>query len=737
MTALRRTAAAVLLAAVILASGAAPAAAQSDDGPSWPAEQAQTELEAEIAACEALAESPAPANRADKDTLEQWSACAELENDSSPAMLDRDHVLFGSSAVTTEGFPLGSYKMHYESGGFFSVGSKVMGRWMEVNWLIGVSALRMAVWAFDWVVNGRVTDLLTGIPEGIQEALIGSGLLGGLLGPLALLTSSTAGVFLILRRRTAQGVSHLTWMLLMVGIGTVLVANADVYYEGVRDARSELSDAVVDTSGFETDTNGKIDAGKLMAPLLSAVVHDPWELLNWGLRLESQDCIDSASAVLARGSSSGSDWARRRMRGCPDNSHSATKHAHNPTPTRVIGTAIAAGTQLMIALLILSLALMALGSEVLLAAAFAVLPAAVVLAAFPGGRRIAAGWLSMLIQGIIGLAFGIVALRILEIVLVGIANSPAAQTMPLMSVLGILGVVAFFGFRYRRRLPEAGRALSQSLGGKAASVGSGGGGGAALAGAAGAAGGLLGGLALAHSAGPPGGAAALAAGARVARQATQAGVAKSAAITQAAAPNSKLAGALGSTKAAGGAGVGMAASLAAAQRLQSRGAVGRVAQEHGGVSADRSSELIDSRRKKKQLAAVTSRDATPETLAQGAVSRKRAVREAVAAHSNTPQAVRSDMAEKTRLGTMRRRFEAGAYAPPIDAELAGGGPSDVSAASQPASPSSPWDPPGGDQPAASNGGTGSEGSQQRKTAPVPEMPDPEPVPPPSPPRDHG
>ena len=661
-----------MIAVGLVALTASPAAAQR--GPAYLVEESQQELQAQIDECEQLAANPAPTNRADKDTLEKWAACAELRGDAIPSALDRDGQWFGSSAYTEEGFALSAYTLYFDQGAWDQWGRKTMGGIMVVAWTVGVWALRAAAWAFDWVVNGRVTDILIGIPEAIRDEIIATEVLGGMLGPLAILAASAAAAFAIVRRRTAEGVSHLAWLILVIGIGTLVMSDVDRYFDGVRVIRNELGESIIDTTGIQRDANGNVDSGALLAPLMSPLVHDPWEQLNWGQRLSDQDCIEKASRVLTRRGSAVSDWARDEMRGCPSGTNAASDHAHNPSATRTFAAALIGLTQLFIALLVMSVALIALGSELMLAAAFAMLPVAIVLAAFPGGRSIAAGWLSMVIQGTIGLAFGILMLRIVEIVFVALANSPAGQALPMLGLFLVLALAALLGLRYRRRLPEAGRALSKRLGSRAASIGSGGGGGggAVAAGAAGAAGGLLGGLALARSAGPPGGSAALAAGARAARRAGQGTLSGSAQLAAARNPEGKLARTLGSTKAAGGAGIAMGTALAGAQAFGSRRATGRAARDAGGVSRDRASELIDSRRRKKQLLAAKSTSASADTLAKAAVSRHGAVRAAAAAHPNTSERVRSDLAESKRPGTMRRRHNAGQYEPPSDTVPLGG-----------------------------------------------------------------
>ena len=637
-----RWAAVALLAAALVATLSSPVAAQSS--PEYRVEEAQQLLEDEITECETLAANPAPTNRADKDTLEKWAACARLLEDTNPADLDRDSLWFGSAAYTSEGFSLNAYVLYFDAGEWDRWGRKFMGGTMVLSWTVGVWSLRAASWAFDWVLNGRLTDILIGIPDEIRDQIVAAGVLGGMLGPLAILATSAVAVFAVFRQRTAEGVSHLVWLILVVGVGAVVLSDVDRYYDSVRSMRDDLGGALIDASGLPHDANGYVDAGERLAPLMSALVHDPWSQLNWGQLLTDQDCVDKASNVLARRGGATSVAARDAMKGCPGATNTAANHAYNPTATRTLGAMLIGAAQLCIAMLIVGVALVALGSEILLAAAFAALPAVIVLAAFPGGRRIAAGWLSLVVQGTVGLTFGILLLRLVETVFVALATSSVARAMPMLSLFVVLLVTAVMGMRYGKRLPEAARAFSRRFGSRPT---------AAAATAANAGRGVRGGSAFAQTAGPARGSEALAAEARAARRVERTALARGPKTETLTNREGRTKKPLGRAKGREGANLAMGTALANAQTLGTRRSVGNGS---GSVeSAGRAVQHVESRREPEQAVVADSADASLQTLAKTAVSKHNAVRAAVAAHHNTAAAVRSELGDGGMARRLRRR----------------------------------------------------------------------------------
>ena len=523
-------------------------------------------LQEDIEDCDTLASRPPGSSRADPGAIEKWSRCLELLEGSNWSDGSLETEWYGVVA-RTEHAAVSSYRVHYDAGAWDHWSRKVQGWQMETAWGIGTWLLSLAVWAFDWVVNSRMTDLITGIADELRTMLMDSGLLGGLFGPIAILASCTAAAISVIRKRTSEGIGHLVWLAAVIAVGVMLVAESDTLYGEARKFRTDLSEIATDPAQRQAAQapNGDIDAGLIAQPLLTAIVHEPWQQLNWGGAVpDTPECRGRMVEVLARRPSATDDWPREHMEGCPAG---AKTNSHNPSWVRVNATLLISGAMLFMALVLGGLALMALGAEIALAAAFAFLPAAVVFSAFPSsGRQVASSWLTMLIKGLLGIVIGLFGLRVVLVIYTAVAEHLTAEQVPLLARFAIFLVLSFCIWRYRKKIPALTRTIAGKFGGKLVGSGGGGGGGAAGGAVAGAIGGF--GLAAAASSGA-GQATGLLNTARAARgtlqKVTQPVARAGAGLAQAYAPGSKTATTLGGTKAAGGTGLAMSTALAGAQ----------------------------------------------------------------------------------------------------------------------------------------------------------------------------
>ena len=724
---LRFAAAALVIAAVAL-MGAAPAGAQRSPGSlagsgassasTDPADRkildraaALATLQTDLDRCEQLlAAQPPNANRADVGSLEEWARCSDMFDDFGFASRSIEQNWFGGSAHTEEGFDLTAYQLHYDQGGALDAGRKMQGAFMSFTWMLGVTVLRVAVWAFDWAANSRITDIVTTIPQQIRAEIAGTELVERLIRPVAVLVVVTAAGWAFLRRRIAQATSHLAWFMGVLLVGTMLLANPDGYYRFVLEFRQALG-TVADVDGSGSVASGRdptddIDGGAAVAPLMSAIVHSPWEQLNWGGPPPTPDCEQRAADVLARRPSPVADWPREHMADCPAE---ADRHSHNPTVTRILATVIVGLAQVFMGLLVLSVALIALGTEVGLAVAFAVLPAVVALALFPGGRAIVAWWAATVAYGCVGLVISLLALQLLRIVLTAVMTAMSAAGVPMLARFLVFFVLALWLFLKRKAIPALGKKLSATLGGKVAS-GGGGGGGAGTAVAAGAIGALGGAAAMAGLANPAGAArgAALATGAaRAARGAGRAGLSGAAQLTAARNPGGLAAQTLGATKAAGGTGLALGSALATAQMLGGNRNTATAAARQAGVSAQVASEF-STQTTAKQLVAARSRHTEPGTFALLAAHGGPRVLSAIAQNDsfNVPPELRDDIARGAKPAAIAERARSGAYGeytPPAAVPVQGRAPGPAaasrdSAASAPAADAAPSDPAAAQQP---------------------------------------
>ncbi|MYJ14215.1 MAG: hypothetical protein F4078_07955, partial [Acidimicrobiia bacterium] len=485
MRALRRSwrlllaaAAAAVVAAAVLVMAASPAAADLQD---WADERTARagDLAAELARCDAWG---------DAQDWQQWfdNACEETlgaavrNSGATDAWLPE-----GGGARTTPGWSISRYSIYYDGGGYTAWHRKMTGAATSWIWTAAIYGLRMAVWAMDWVAAGRITDVIGVIPIEVGDFLHREIVVGLQLRHLALTVMGVVSAWAIMRRRIAEAVGNMAFAVVALALGAFVLANLAGYYDGARATKALLVEAVLG----EDDTGGELDAAAMTAPLLDGVVHTPWENLNFGRGLTGDCEIAAGVDILERAPSPDDHYPRHRIKDCPDGRALDTFNRY-PTASRLFGALIVAFGQMAVAGLILATALIGLTAELLLAAAFASLPVVAVVVAFPGGRSVAASWLSMLLRGIVGLAAGVLGLRLVVVVMTAVATN--SEDLAFFERFAVFSLVAFAGWRMRKLVPQAAAKISATLGGKAAAAGSGrSGAGAALA--AGAAGGALGG----------------------------------------------------------------------------------------------------------------------------------------------------------------------------------------------------------------------------------------------------
>ncbi|MCY3642165.1 MAG: hypothetical protein OXG41_01180 [Acidimicrobiaceae bacterium] len=476
---LARATAAAAVAAAVLVIAASPAAA---DLAGWADERTARagDLADELARCDAWIDAQDWQQWFD-NTCEETLGAAVRNSGATDAWLPE-----GGGARTTPGWSISRYSIYYDGGGYTAWHRKMTGAATSWIWTAATYALRMAVWAMDWVAAGRITDVIGVIPIEVGDFLHREIVVGLQLRHLALTVMGVVSAWAIMRRRIAEAVGNMAFAVAALALGAFVLANLAGYYDGARATKALLVEAVLGD-----DTGGELDAAAMTAPLLDGVVHTPWENLNFGRGLAGDCEIAAGVDILERAPSPDDHYPRHRIKDCPDGRALDTFNRY-PTASRLFGALIVAFGQMAVAGLILATALIGLTSELLLAAAFASLPVVAVVVAFPGGRSVAASWLSMLLRGIVGLAAGVLGLRLVVVVMTAVATN--SEDLAFFERFAVFSLVAFAGWRMRKLIPQAAAKISATLGGKAAAAGSGrSGAGAALA--AGAAGGAVGGLA--------------------------------------------------------------------------------------------------------------------------------------------------------------------------------------------------------------------------------------------------
>ena len=476
---LLRLAAASATALAALALWASPAAAELEE---WAdkREGAEQDLSQDAAQCAAWLQSQHWDAWIDNG-CEEITASHAATNGATDAWLSA-----GGGARTTPGWSISRYALYYDGGGWKDFWRKQLGAATAGVWMAAIIGLRMAVWAMDWVAAGRITEIIGAIPIEVGELLHKEIVVGLQLRHLALTVMGVVSAWAIMRQRIAEAVGNMAFAVVALALGAFMLANLVGYYDGTRATKALLVAAVL---GTDSDT---IDAAEMTAPLMDSIVHNSWENLNFGRPLRGDCEINAGVDILERAPSAGDHYPRLRIKDCPDG---ASLDAFNryPTPERFFGTLVVAVGQAAVALMILSTALIGLTAELLLAAAFASFPVVAVIVAFPGGRSVAASWVSMLLRGIVGLAAGVFGLRLAVLVMSAVAANSTA--LALFERFVVFSLVAIAAFKMRKLVPQAAAKISATLGGKAAAAGTSSRSAAGASVAAGLAGGIAGGAA--------------------------------------------------------------------------------------------------------------------------------------------------------------------------------------------------------------------------------------------------
>ena len=430
------------------------------------------------------------------------------------ATLQSPQGWFNSETVprTSAGFPLSVYHMYSQAGGLTELHRPFVGMVLSLVWQAGQVALKVSMWAFDWAVSGNVTEILTGIPAELAALLQDRVVHGLRLYEMGLTLLAAVVAWKIVRSRLADAAGTLVFALLAFSLGWFLLTTTafEGYYKGAQETRELLAEGLT-LGAIEEAGPGGLDAAAAMTVVLDSTVHTPWEHLNFGQELNNSCAVEAAQAILVDGIRSQSAADLDLLRACPASTDpeyagppgsvfaggdAVADFAANPSGERLFGTFIVVAGQMAVAVLVMAAAMLALLSEVLLAAAFASLPLAVAGVLWPGGRRVAGAWCSLLLRGLVGFGVGMLFLSLVMTVLAAVVGR--TQGLALLERSLAFFLVAYGGVKLRKVFPKAAAQFSATLGGKVSAAFSQQGSrglGPALGGAAG---GLAGGLAASY-----------------------------------------------------------------------------------------------------------------------------------------------------------------------------------------------------------------------------------------------
>ncbi|HLI56076.1 MAG TPA: hypothetical protein VKY26_03480, partial [Actinomycetota bacterium] len=386
------------LAVVILAAGAAlalasPARAQTAPAPAPPPAPAQATPAPPAPAPAPLSQTPAPLMQ----TVIPQSPCPAA---SSPATPSTDLA----------SYPIGSYTIDYDEGGFTAISRKAVGSLTEmtfatVRWVVGVGVWLVG-WAFSFGFANRLAGPMAAVAGRYQQAFFVP-----LLG-FALLLSAAYGGVQIFRGRIGRGVAEFALSLLLVtAFATWLLANPQGFLNGSFSFTAQLAGSVASVAlppapaGCSAPPGSyalpQMDAavGPLTDQIDNAFVRQPYELLEWGT-IVPPACRTEADAVLAAGSGGDRDQIVSVM----DTPPCVGLYTFNRQPsTDRLGVAVlvlAASVILMLSLgLVAGTVILAQLVAVIL---IAVMPFAALAAALPGaGRSIMWLWATAFVRALV------------------------------------------------------------------------------------------------------------------------------------------------------------------------------------------------------------------------------------------------------------------------------------------------------------------------------------------------
>lgn len=368
-------------------------------------------------------------------------------------------------------YPISSYTIDYDEGGFTAVSRKAVGSLTEMTfatdrWVVGIGVWLVG-WAFSFGFANRLAAPMAAVAGRYQNAFFVP-----LLG-FALLTTAAYGGIQIFRGRVGRGVGEFALSLVLVSsFASWLLANPQGFLNGSFRFTAGLAGSVASValppvppgcpapSGSYALPQLQAAVGPLTGQVENAFVRQPYELLEWGT-IVPPACRQEAEAVLAAGS--GGD--RTQIVSVMDTPPCTALYTFNRQPsTDRLGVAVlvlAASVTLMVSLgLIAGTVILAQLVAVML---IALMPFAALAAALPGaGRSVLWLWGTAFVRALATIV--VMAAFLTFLLLVGDALLASGQGQSLLVQMAVLNLVAVLGFSLRKRLLAAGRSTVDRAG---------------------------------------------------------------------------------------------------------------------------------------------------------------------------------------------------------------------------------------------------------------------------------
>ncbi len=266
-------------------------------------------------------------------------------------------------------------------------------------------ALLIVGWAFSFPLLYLLGDLVYDTVQKLEGQFIGP---AGIRAGVAVLAAFIAGWYL-LTARLVQGLREVLISLILIALAGMVVSNVDRYYHTAAEFGTGVSTVIVGMAGSGEQTG----AEAVQTGMASALVAEPWAILNFGRELEGA-CAQAGREILTSGPHGTSGTPRKIMRdaGCREEA----AFNQDPTTERAIDAGLLFLGVLPAALFMLLVAFSLLIAQFRLAIAFVIAPGALLLGAVASTRYLAGRWALFAVKALLGIIAPVIVLSAMALI---------------------------------------------------------------------------------------------------------------------------------------------------------------------------------------------------------------------------------------------------------------------------------------------------------------------------------
>jgi hypothetical protein len=365
-------------------------------------------------------------------------------------------------------YPADSYDLHYDGGNALQWDRKIWGGMTGFFHHVGKGSMQVSLGLLGFAFSTfHVLDYKTvalSAATNYQDNLVGP--FG--LAEIAWFCLFAFAAIKALRGKLGIAGGEIVVSLVLVTLAGALMANREGYLEGASTTMDQLTNSILAAgNGDQPTTAGETIwyVRPIQRTLFDEFVDRPFDYINFGGQITEQTCIDRRNRILWAGVPNDGGWAIRYMDGRDENDTTCDAHAVAmgvPTGGRMLIALITMAVSLGVAIIVGGAALTMLMAKVLLLVLMALAPFAAVCAILPGlGRRLAWGWVGVLVQAIVaaaGMAF------VLSLFLLGFkgvveqtdALGPFERWVVLLVIVGVI-------YMMRQRILGGSKTLANSV----------------------------------------------------------------------------------------------------------------------------------------------------------------------------------------------------------------------------------------------------------------------------------